>query len=121
MIGNSANRRIRWEVIIVACMYAGYVGFMLCKSSVSLFATTIKKGDLGLTTSDFGVIFAWGMAGALAGKLLTGMVADRLGGRSVFVLALVLTTMTAAAFGAVSHRSVFSLLNFVVQFAKSAA
>ena len=121
MIGNSVNRRIRWEMIIVACMYVGYVGFMLCKSSVSLFATTIKKGDLGLTTSDFGVIFAWGMAGALAGKLLTGMVADRLGGRNVFVLALVLTTATAAAFGAASHRSVFSLLNFVVQFTKSAA
>ena len=65
---------------------------------MSLFAPTIKNGDLGLTKSDFGVIFAWGMAGALAGKLLTGMVADRLGGRKVFVLALVLTTAMAAAF-----------------------
>jgi sugar phosphate permease len=102
-------------------MYAGYVGFMLCKSSLPLFATTIKNGDLGLTTSDFGVIFAWGMAGALVGKLLTGMVADRLGGRNVFVLALVLTIATAVAFGAVSTRSVFSLLSFVVQFTKSAA
>jgi sugar phosphate permease len=120
MIGNSASRGIRWEVIIVACMYTGYVGFMLCKSTVSLLAPAIKK-DVGLTTGDFGTIYAWGNGGALGGKLLTGMIADRFGGRRVFLLALGFTTAATVAFGAASRRSVFMSLNFALQFAKSAA
>ena len=103
MSGYLANRRIRWEVIIVACMYAGYVGFMLCKSTVSLYAPAMKK-ELGLTDGDFGVIFAWGNGGAMAGKLLTGMVADQLGGRKVFILALIVTTAATVAFGVASER-----------------
>ena len=115
MIGNSANSRIRWEVIIVACMYTGYMGFMLCKSALSLLAPAMKE-DVGLTTSDFGTIYAWGNGGALGGKLLTGMIADRLGGRSVFLLALGFTTAATLAFGAASRRSVFMSLNFALQF-----
>ncbi|MBP87349.1 MAG: MFS transporter [Planctomycetaceae bacterium] len=120
MSGQSASSRIRWEVIIVACMYTGYVGFMLCKSTVSLLAPAMKE-EIGLTTSDFGTIYAWGNGGALGGKLLTGMLADRFGGRRVFLLALGLTTAATVAFGAASRRSVFMSLNFALQFAKSAA
>ena len=120
MLGKSARTRIQWEVIIVACMYTGYIGFMLCKSTVSLSAPAMKE-DLGLTTGDFGTIFAWGNGGALCGKLLTGVLADRLGGRRVFVLALAMTTAATVAFGAASRRSVFMGLNFLIQFTKSAA
>jgi sugar phosphate permease len=120
MIGDSASSRIRWEVIIVACMYTGYVGFMLCKSAVSILAPAMRE-EVGLTTSDFGTIYAWGNGGALGGKLLTGMIADRLGGRRVFLLALGFTTAATVVFGAASRRSVFISLNFALQFTKSAA
>jgi OPA family sugar phosphate sensor protein UhpC-like MFS transporter len=119
-MSQSASSRIRWEVIIVACMYTGYVGFMLCKSTLSLSAPAMKK-DVGLTTGDFGTIYACGNGGALGGKLLTGMIADRFGGRRVFLLALGFTTAATVAFGAASRRSAFMSLNFALQFTKSAA
>ena len=75
---------------------------------------------LRLTTTAFGAILGWGMAGNLLGKLTNGVLADKLGGRRIFVLALCITAIAICSFGVVSETSSFFLFYFFTLFAKSA-
>jgi len=67
----------------------------------------VGDADLGLTKTMFGQILAWGTAGMITGKLLTGMLADWLGGRKVFITALLIAALVTVGFG--SARSFTSL------------
>ena len=30
----TSGRRLWWEMLILACMYAGYMGFILCRTAI---------------------------------------------------------------------------------------
>src|SRR5262245_66430188 len=94
----TSDRRLWWEMLILACMYAGYMGFILCRTAIYA-ASPAMVGDpaLGLSKAMFGAVLGWGTAGMVAGKLLSGALADRLGGRRVFLWALADSAPPAAA------------------------
>ena len=55
----------------------------------------------------------------ITGKLLTGVIADWLGGRRGFLVALVVSALLTFAFGWGSSETIFAGLNFVMLFAKA--
>jgi OPA family sugar phosphate sensor protein UhpC-like MFS transporter len=113
-------RRARWELVILGTMYVGYAAFMLCR--LTLVATSpamLRDPMLTLDKRSYGKLMGWSSAGAIGGKLLTGVAADRIGGRWMFLIALVLTAISTAAFGVVSAFYSFALLNFAGQFFKA--
>ncbi|MBI2386551.1 MAG: MFS transporter [Elusimicrobia bacterium] len=118
---DTARRRLRWELIILGCMYLGYMGFILCRTAIYV-ASPAMVGDpaLGLTKTMFGAILGWGTAGMVTGKLLSGAVADRLGGRAVFLLALSVTTAAAFAFSIPGGFAFYCFLNFTMLLAAAA-
>ncbi len=118
---DTARRRLRWELIILCCMYAGYMGFILCRTAIYV-ASPAMVGDpaLGLTKTMFGAVLGWGTAGMVTGKLLSGAIADWLGGRRVFLLALGVTAAAACAFGIVGGFALFCFLNFTMLLAAAA-
>jgi len=118
---NTAHRRLRWELIILCCMYFGYMGFILCRTAIYV-AGPAMVGDpsLGLTKTMFGAILGWGTAGMVTGKLLSGAVADWLGGRKVFLLALAITAAAACAFAIAGGFALFCFLNFTMLLAAAA-
>jgi len=70
-------------------MYVGYMAFILSRTVLAVASPEmINDPNLGLDEASYGDIAAWGMAGMIAGKLLTGVIADWLGGRRVFLVAL---------------------------------
>lgn len=109
----AARRRLNWELTTLACMYAGYMGFILCRTAIYV-ASPAMVGDpaLGLTKTEFGAILGWGTAGMVTGKVLSGAVADALGGRRVFLLALSVTAACAGAFAVSGSFAAFCALNF---------
>ena len=116
---NAASRR-RWEIIILVTMYLGYSAFMLCRNTlIASSATMIDDPSLDLDTARYGQLMAWHHAGAICGKLVTGVGADLIGGRRMFLLALALTGTATAAFGMVSSFFLFGILNFLGQFFKA--
>jgi MFS transporter, OPA family, sugar phosphate sensor protein UhpC len=120
---DSANslRRTRWEFIILACMYAGYMAFILCRTAIQAGANgMLADPSTGLTKAGFGEILAWGTAGMVAGKLGTGLIADAFGGRRVFLLALFLASLTAVAMGLVRTYPAFAAANFLMLFSAAA-
>lgn len=118
---DTARRRFRWELAILACMYVGYMGFILSRTAIYV-ASPAMVGDpaLGLTKTMFGAVLGWGTAGMVVGKLLSGVVADRLGGRRVFLLALSITAAAACAFGIAGGFALFCFLNFTMLMAAAA-
>ena len=111
--------RQRWNLIILLTMYAGYVAFMLCRNTlIAASPAIIEDPTLGLDKESYGQLMSWHSAGAIAGKLVTGIGADLIGGRATFLLALLLTAASNVAFGLVSALSMFKLFNFTGQFCK---
>lgn len=115
------NERLRWELTILACMYVGYMAFILCRTAIYA-ASPAMVGDpaLGLTKTMFGAVLGWGTAGMVTGKLLNGWVADRFGGRRVFLLALLITAVSACAFASAGRFALFAFLNFTMLLAAAA-
>ena len=115
-----APNRLRWELTTVLCMYGGYAGLVLCRTAISI-ASPEMVGDpaLGLDEAGFGALLGWGAAGALAGKLLNGAIADVLGGRRLFLLAISLMGASTIVFGASSSHFLFMLMNFLAQLTKA--
>ncbi|MCM2305455.1 MAG: MFS transporter [Elusimicrobia bacterium] len=118
---DTESRRLRWELIILGCMYLGYMGFILCRTAIYVASPAmVDDPALGLTKTMFGAILGWGTAGMVTGKLLSGAVADRLGGRKVFLLALSVTTAAAFAFSIAGGFAFYCFLNFTMLLAAAA-
>jgi OPA family sugar phosphate sensor protein UhpC-like MFS transporter len=116
-----ADRRLRWELLTLGGMYLGYMAFILCRTAVyAASPAMVEDPALGLSKSMFGAVLGWGTAGMVTGKLVSGAVADALGGRRVFLLALAITAASAGAFGLARGYAVFCLLNFTMLLAASA-
>ena len=67
------------QVRVVASMYVGYAMFMVLRMVPTVAGTSIT-GDpsLGVDTGDWGRILAMGTVGAVLGKFVGGLAADRL-------------------------------------------
>src|SRR5499426_1121381 len=118
---DSSNRKLRWEMLTLGCMYVGYMGFTQCRTAIYA-ASPAMVGDpeLGLSKAMFGAVLGWGTAGMVTGKLLSGAVADLLGGRRVFLSALAITAAMAVAFSLARSHALLCLLNFTMLLAASA-
>ncbi len=118
---DARRARLRWQVTTVGCLYLGYAGLVLCRTTVPIAAPAmIDDPALGLDKASFGALLGWGAGGALAGKLLCGVAADALGGRRLFLLAMAFTAVATVAFGASSGHVLFMLINFAAQLTKAA-
>ncbi len=81
----------------------------------------INDPNFELDEASYGDIAAWGMAGMIAGKLLPGVIADWLGGRRVFLMALAVTAFLAVAFSWGTSTTIFATINFLLLFAMAAS
>ena len=115
------DRRFKWEMIVLAGMYIGYAALILCRSTVvNAGPSILVDPSLGLTKTAWGDILGWGTAGLLTGKLVNGVLADRFGGRRIFIWSLALCMLATGIFGTMSGVGLFSIAYFIALFAKSA-
>lgn len=114
-------RRVKWELIILACMYVGYMAFVHCRTAIQVSGPSmLLDPELGLTKTLFGQILAWGTAGMVAGKLVNGLVSDAFGGRRVFLLALISACGMAFVMSYAGSYVTFAAANFIMLFSAAA-
>ena len=84
------SRRRAWQGVTVASLFAGYAGFYVCRSNLSVAAPLLTAPDagLGLNKEHIGDVAALGLACYALGKITSGPFADRVGGRVMFLLSL---------------------------------
>ncbi len=117
-----AHRRIHWELITLGCMCLGYMAFILSRTVLAVASPEmVNDPALGLDEAGYGDIAAWGMAGMITGKLSTGVIADWLGGRRVFIAALSIAALITITFSWGTSTTYFAGVNFLLLFAMAAS
>src|SRR5437762_14309551 len=66
----------------------GYVGIYLCRQNYKV-AVPLLQTAFGVDKAHVGIIASVGSFAYMAGKFISGPVADRIGGRASFLIALV--------------------------------
>ena len=106
---------------ILGCMYVGYAALYMCRATVVISGPALLGDpELGLDKTAWGAIIGWGTAGTLSGKLINGLLADKIGGRRVLLLSLGFCMLATGVFGTMSGLLYFSVAYFIALFAKSA-
>ena len=117
-----SDPRFQSEMLVLASMYLGYAALYMCRATIVISGPALLDDPrLGLNKTAWGAIIGWGTAGTLIGKLANGVLADKLGGRRVFMLSLGFCMLATGIFGTMSGVLYFSLAYFIALFAKSAA
>lgn len=85
----------KWQFLTAASLFAGYAGFYVCRSNLAVAAPllTDPATGYGVSKEQLGDVTAVGLAGYALGKFTTGPLADRLGGRTIFLAALFLSVL----------------------------
>ena len=110
-----------WEMVLLASIYGAYAVLNICRTTVVISSPAmLDDPELELTKTMWGAILGWGTAGTLLGKLTTGVMADRFGGRKVFLISIGFCMLATAIFGMVSKVFFFSIAFFIAMLAKSA-
>ncbi len=116
-----ADTRFNRQMMILASMYLGYMALYMIRATVVVVSPAmLEDPNLGMTLTDWGAILGWSTAGTLLGKLTTGIVADKLGGRWVFLCSICVCIVTASVFVVSSYLVFFAVAYFCMLFAKSA-
>jgi len=113
--------KLFWEMVVLASIYGAYAVLNICRTTVVISSPAmLDDPELELTKTMWGAILGWGTAGTLVGKLTTGVMADRFGGRKVFLISICFCMLATAIFGMVSKVFFFSIAFFIAMLAKSA-
>jgi MFS transporter, OPA family, sugar phosphate sensor protein UhpC len=116
-----ANPKFFWEMLILVCIYGAYAVLNICRTTVVISSPAmLDDPELELNKTMWGAILGWGTAGTLVGKLTTGILADRFGGRKVFLISIGFCMLATGIFGMVSKVFFFSIAFFIAMLAKSA-
>ena len=108
-------------MVLLASIYGAYAVLNICRTTVVISSPAmLDDPELELNKTMWGAILGWGTAGTLVGKLTTGVMADRFGGRKVFLISIGFCMLATAIFGMVSKVFFFSIAFFIAMLAKSA-
>ena len=97
-------------------MYVGYAAFMLCRNTLGAASPMMMEdAALAMGKPEYGRLLSWASAGAIIGKLVTGIGADILGGRKMFLIALSLTALANLGFAFSTSLVALGVFNFLGQ------
>ena len=113
--------KLFWEMVLLASIYGAYAVLNICRTTVVISSPAmLDDPELELNKTMWGSILGWGTAGTLVGKLTTGILADRFGGRKVFLISIGFCMLATGIFGMMSKVFFFSIAFFIAMLAKSA-
>lgn len=118
-------RLIREHRKTLATLFGGYVGYYFCRSHLSVATPLILVAfaSEGVTKESLGTVVSIGVACYAIGKAIAGPMADRFGGRKLFVggmfLSAVATASAAILVGATNAFVIFGALWALNRFAQS--
>jgi sugar phosphate permease len=89
----------RWRLSTFWVMLVGYVGYYLCRGNLSA-AFPLLEQEFGYSNTQLGLIASLSEIAYAAGKFINGPLADRIGGRRIFLIGMA---------GAIFWNIIFSL------------
>lgn len=96
----------RWQISTFFVCLLGYIGYYLCRKNLPA-AFPLLSEEFGYTNSQLGLIAAYSEIAYAVGKLINGPLADKLGGKKIFLTGML---------GAIFFNLVFSQLGNLTAF-----
>lgn len=84
-----------WHAATLAVLFVGYAGYYVCRANLPV----VGYEKLGLSKGELGDIFSAGVLFYAIGKIVNGLAADRIGGRTLFLLGMWLSIAATVTFG----------------------
>lgn len=101
-----SNRLERWRISTFWVMLIGYIGYYICRGNLSA-ALPLLEQEFGYSNTQLAWIGALSELTYALGKFINGPLADRLGGRRIFLIGMV---------GAIFWNIIFSLSSSLTAF-----
>ena len=101
------NRRlVRWRLSTFWVMLIGYVGYYLCRGNLSA-AFPLLAEEFGFSNTQLGLIASLSEIAYAAGKFVNGPLADKIGGRRIFLIGMAGAIFWNIIFALASSLAVF--------------
>lgn len=114
-------RAARWRRAIAVALVGGYAGYYLCRSNLSVvLPALVADPATGVDRRAAGTIVSAGVLAYAAGKSITGVAGDFIGGRRLFLAGLFGSVVATLAFSAGTGASALAICWVVNRFAQSA-
>ena len=81
-------RLTRWRLSTFWVMLVGYIGYYLCRGNLAVALPLLEK-EFHYTNTQFGIILTFSELAYALGKFTTGPLADKLGGKRIFIVGMV--------------------------------
>jgi MFS transporter, OPA family, glycerol-3-phosphate transporter len=122
VVSGDDARLQRWQAITLGVLLAGYTGYYICRSNLSVATPAILEEfePSGIDRRTIGAIGSTGVLFYAAGKLVTGIGGDFVSGRSMFLAGLFGSVVATLAFGLGSGIGVFTAAWALNRFVQSA-
>lgn len=116
-----ASRLQRWQWLTGAVLLVGYSGYYVCRSNLSVAVPALLADpSTGLDRAAIGAMSSAGIVAYAAGKSITGVAGDFVGGRGLFLGGLFLSVAATVAFSVSAGYPLFLLWWMANRFAQSA-
>lgn len=110
----------RWQGVTLGTLFTGYAGYYICRSVLPVASNKLLNDpDLGIDELDYGRLGAVGIYAYAAGKLCNGIATEYIGGRTMFLIGMVLSASCVAAFGMAGGIATFLLIWAMNRFVQS--
>jgi ACS family sodium-dependent inorganic phosphate cotransporter len=101
-------------------MYVGYATFMVLRMIPTVTGAAMRDDPaVDIDLPELGLIFAMGTWGAVVGKFVGGLAADRFGGKWTFTVGLLLASVFIGLFALSDELWMFQAMFFLALLAKS--
>ena len=80
-------RLLHWRTSTFWVMLVGYVGYYLCRGNLSA-AFPLLEQEFGYSNTQLGLIASLSEMAYATGKFINGPLADRIGGRKIFLIGM---------------------------------
>jgi OPA family glycerol-3-phosphate transporter-like MFS transporter len=97
----TADARLRrWQGVTVAVLFTGYAGYYVCRTVLAVASNGMMNDPTsGIDEKVYGRLGAVAIYMYAVGKLLSGVFAEYVGGRTIFLLGMFLSAACVLAFG----------------------
>jgi OPA family glycerol-3-phosphate transporter-like MFS transporter len=105
-----SDARLRtWQRITLVTLFTGYAGYYVCRSNLSVATPLILKEfqGTGIDEEAIGGVVSFGVLLYAIGKIFNGVLADRVGGRPLFLLGMFASILCTLLFGLSSGLTAF--------------
>jgi OPA family glycerol-3-phosphate transporter-like MFS transporter len=114
------TRLRRWQGVTLVTLLVGYAGYYLCRTNLAVSATLLEEDPAaGVTQEAVGVVMSCGILLYALGKFVSGVFADALDGRRLFLGGMLASVVCTFVFGLGTGVVVFAVVWSVNRFAQS--